>query len=354
MEDIEEFDGQDSVMEFDVDKSRVEGGNNKPYDEASDNKNNVSTNDKDNNEAATDDSELEEGGSNSTAVKLKVRNDLTRSLELSRESQSKSDNAASGQNNNKHQSDDEIDFDEIPLDKENPGRCVDCGDEFPNHFAVKLHYQSVHLNLSHKCTVEGCNAAFPSKRSRDRHAANLALHRKLLSTTADNDDIEMAAGGNGGLRNGDNNKPRLPPHFPGGTAAAPGGPMPPFSPYQNEFFARFLAEQQQQQQQQPRFPFPFGIPGLTPNSAAGLPPPSSPRFPPPFGGMLPFAANPLLGGDMSSRLPNLFGAAAAGKGGSPLGGGGFSSERGIDQAKLMEENLRKYMAMASMAKIENH
>jgi len=37
----------------------------------------------------------------------------------------------------------------------------------------------------HKCTVDGCNAAFPSKRSRDRHSANLNLHRKLLSTTSD-------------------------------------------------------------------------------------------------------------------------------------------------------------------------
>lgn len=35
----------------------------------------------------------------------------------------------------------------------------------------------------HKCTVDGCKAAFPSKRSRDRHASNLNLHRKLLSTS---------------------------------------------------------------------------------------------------------------------------------------------------------------------------
>ena len=35
----------------------------------------------------------------------------------------------------------------------------------------------------HQCTVDGCTAAFPSKRSRDRHSANLNLHRKLLSTT---------------------------------------------------------------------------------------------------------------------------------------------------------------------------
>ena len=34
----------------------------------------------------------------------------------------------------------------------------------------------------HQCSVEGCTAAFPSKRSRDRHSANLNLHRKLLST----------------------------------------------------------------------------------------------------------------------------------------------------------------------------
>jgi hypothetical protein len=37
----------------------------------------------------------------------------------------------------------------------------------------------------HKCTVDGCNASFPSKRSRDRHSSNLNLHRKLLSTHSD-------------------------------------------------------------------------------------------------------------------------------------------------------------------------
>ncbi len=73
---------------------------------------------------------------------------------------------------------------DIPLDKENPKRCVECGQEFSNHFDVKHHYQNVHLGMMHKCTVEGCNAGFPSKRSRDRHASNLNLHRKLLSTTS--------------------------------------------------------------------------------------------------------------------------------------------------------------------------
>lgn len=74
---------------------------------------------------------------------------------------------------------------EIPVDKENPRRCTACGKIFQNHFGVKTHYQNVHLKLMHKCTVEGCNAAFPSKRSRDRHSANLNLHRKLLSTSSD-------------------------------------------------------------------------------------------------------------------------------------------------------------------------
>jgi len=226
-------------------------------------------------------------------------------------------------------SDDEFEFDEIPLDKENPGRCVDCGQEFNNHFAVKLHYQSVHLNLSHKCTVEGCNAAFPSKRSRDRHASNHGLHRKLLSTTEGDCGVDL--GSSPIMRDG---KQSLPPQFPGS------GP-PPFSPYQNEFFARFLAEQQHQQQQQQhqqqqRFPFPF-LHGLPTSNA--LPTPH--RFPPPFGGMMPFG-NPLLG-DMS-RLPNLFG--------KTNGGPGLPNDQ--SHAKVMEENLRKYMAMAHMAKIENH
>jgi hypothetical protein len=74
---------------------------------------------------------------------------------------------------------------EIPVDKENPRRCTACGKIFQNHFGVKTHYQNVHLKLMHKCTVDGCNAAFPSKRSRDRHSANLNLHRKLLSTHSD-------------------------------------------------------------------------------------------------------------------------------------------------------------------------
>ena len=79
---------------------------------------------------------------------------------------------------------------EIPIDKDDPRKCTSCGKSFLNHFTLKIHYKNVHLKLLHNCTVEGCNAAFPSKRSRDRHASNLNLHRKLLSTSnkQDTDD----------------------------------------------------------------------------------------------------------------------------------------------------------------------
>ncbi|KAK0178329.1 hypothetical protein PV328_002289 [Microctonus aethiopoides] len=73
---------------------------------------------------------------------------------------------------------------DVPLDRDNPRRCTECGKVFQNHFGVKTHYQNVHLKVMHRCSVDGCNAAFPSKRSRDRHSANLNLHRKLLSTSS--------------------------------------------------------------------------------------------------------------------------------------------------------------------------
>lgn len=71
-------------------------------------------------------------------------------------------------------------------DKDGRKKCTACGKQFQNHFGVKSHYQDEHLKLNHKCDIEGCNAAFPSKRSRDRHSSNLNLHRKLLSTSSDN------------------------------------------------------------------------------------------------------------------------------------------------------------------------
>ena len=84
---------------------------------------------------------------------------------------------------------------DVPLDKDNPRKCTVCGKVLQNQFGLKIHYQNVHLKLMHTCTVDGCNAAFPSKRSRDRHSTNLNLHRRLLSTSdmdqfPDDEEIE--------------------------------------------------------------------------------------------------------------------------------------------------------------------
>ncbi|XP_070684127.1 zinc finger protein basonuclin-1 [Pempheris klunzingeri] len=62
-----------------------------------------------------------------------------------------------------------------------PHHCEICRKTFKNPYSVKMHYQNVHLKEMHMCTVDGCNAAFPSRRSRDRHSSNLNLHHKLLT-----------------------------------------------------------------------------------------------------------------------------------------------------------------------------
>lgn len=59
--------------------------------------------------------------------------------------------------------------------------CEICSKTFKNPYSVKMHYRNVHLKEMHMCTVDGCNAAFPSRRSRDRHSANLNLHHRLLT-----------------------------------------------------------------------------------------------------------------------------------------------------------------------------
>jgi len=77
------------------------------------------------------------------------------------------------------------------------------------------------LQLMHKCTVDGCNAAFPSKRSRDRHSANFNLHRKLLSTsdTSNASSTEFSAPSH--------DKDQSPPIL--STSNNPSGPL--FNPY---------------------------------------------------------------------------------------------------------------------------
>ncbi|XP_053611850.1 zinc finger protein basonuclin-2-like [Plodia interpunctella] len=81
---------------------------------------------------------------------------------------------------------------EIPIDDENPDRCTACGKVFQNHFTLRMHYRNDHLKLLHPCDVNGCDAAFPSRRSRDRHSSNVDLHRRLLST-GPNDGREKPA-----------------------------------------------------------------------------------------------------------------------------------------------------------------
>ncbi|KAK1327814.1 hypothetical protein QTO34_012722 [Cnephaeus nilssonii] len=49
---------------------------------------------------------------------------------------------------------------------------------------VTTHHKDVHARGTHACTVEGCQATFPSRRSRDRHSSNLNLHQRGLTQEA--------------------------------------------------------------------------------------------------------------------------------------------------------------------------
>ncbi|KAJ2949642.1 hypothetical protein O0L34_g15567 [Tuta absoluta] len=70
---------------------------------------------------------------------------------------------------------------DVPIDQENPRKCSVCGKMFQNMYVLKTHYQNAHLKVMYKCNTEGCRAAFTSRRSRDRHSANVNIHRKILS-----------------------------------------------------------------------------------------------------------------------------------------------------------------------------
>ncbi|XP_042631725.1 zinc finger protein basonuclin-1 isoform X2 [Cyprinus carpio] len=68
-----------------------------------------------------------------------------------------------------------------PDDKDEQAHpCQICSKTFKNAYSVKMHYRNVHLKEMHMCTVDGCNAAFPSRRSRDREHPDL-LHKEPLS-----------------------------------------------------------------------------------------------------------------------------------------------------------------------------
>lgn len=51
-------------------------------------------------------------------------------------------------------------------------QCSLCFKTFCDKGALKIHFSAVHLREMHKCTVEGCNMVFSSRRSRNRHSAN--------------------------------------------------------------------------------------------------------------------------------------------------------------------------------------
>uniref|UniRef100_A0A0K8UYW9 Protein disconnected n=1 Tax=Bactrocera latifrons TaxID=174628 RepID=A0A0K8UYW9_BACLA len=51
-------------------------------------------------------------------------------------------------------------------------QCSLCLKTFCDKGALKIHFSAVHLREMHKCTVEGCNMVFSSRRSRNRHSAN--------------------------------------------------------------------------------------------------------------------------------------------------------------------------------------
>uniref|UniRef100_A0A0N5AY87 C2H2-type domain-containing protein n=1 Tax=Syphacia muris TaxID=451379 RepID=A0A0N5AY87_9BILA len=51
-------------------------------------------------------------------------------------------------------------------------QCIKCLKTFCDKGALKIHNSAVHLKEMHKCTVDGCEMMFSSRRSRNRHSAN--------------------------------------------------------------------------------------------------------------------------------------------------------------------------------------
>nr|XP_019599011.1 PREDICTED: zinc finger protein basonuclin-1 [Rhinolophus sinicus] len=63
-------------------------------------------------------------------------------------------------------------------------QCDICKKTFKNACGVKTHHKNMHAKGTHVCTVEGCKATFPSRRTRDRHSSNINLHQKGLTQEA--------------------------------------------------------------------------------------------------------------------------------------------------------------------------
>uniref|UniRef100_A0A1I8A5V7 C2H2-type domain-containing protein n=1 Tax=Steinernema glaseri TaxID=37863 RepID=A0A1I8A5V7_9BILA len=52
-------------------------------------------------------------------------------------------------------------------------QCMKCLKTFCDKGALKIHNSAVHLKEMHRCTVAGCEMMFSSRRSRNRHSANV-------------------------------------------------------------------------------------------------------------------------------------------------------------------------------------
>uniref|UniRef100_A0A914DDS3 C2H2-type domain-containing protein n=1 Tax=Acrobeloides nanus TaxID=290746 RepID=A0A914DDS3_9BILA len=58
-------------------------------------------------------------------------------------------------------------------------QCVTCLKTFCDKGALKIHNSAVHLKEMHRCTIPGCDKMFSSRRSRNRHSGNPAMHTEL-------------------------------------------------------------------------------------------------------------------------------------------------------------------------------
>lgn len=140
------------------------------------------------------------------------------------------------------------DADQLPGDDTEPMDCAQNGaeatdedlGEADSNMSTSDNDNSVCVAEEHPCLVPGCIAVFPTRRSRDRHSSNIALHRKLLSTTSACVALH------------DNNLPSSPDNE---SSAATYQLVPQVEPsslaalYYYINYSRMKLEQQQQQQQ---------------------------------------------------------------------------------------------------------
>lgn len=69
-----------------------------------------------------------------------------------------------------------------------PIACHVCQKVYSNKGTFRAHFKTVHLRLLHKCKVPGCETAFSSVRSRNRHSQNPNLHRNLPANAPANQE----------------------------------------------------------------------------------------------------------------------------------------------------------------------